>query len=81
MARQVTRLNDKGVRAILTGSGTAAFLEQWGERVSSRASGTHAKRVENSPGGGRVSPRARVRVFGDLRREADTGYLSGSIGR
>lgn len=81
MARQKTRLNDAGVRAILTSSGVARYLQDWGGNVRSRAGADSVSRVEDSPGDARLSPRARVRVFGDMRREADTGYLSGSIGR
>ena len=80
MARRLTKLNDAGVRAILTSEGVAAHLQSWGSRVGSRAGGAPVERVENAPGGGRLSPRARVRVYGDMRREADTGYLSAAIG-
>lgn len=80
MARRLTKLNDAGVRHILTGAGVARFLEDWGRSAAMRA-GASSARVQDAPGDSRLAPRARVRVFGDHRREADTGYLSGSIGR
>lgn len=75
MARQLVKLNDEGVRAILTGPGVVRYLEDWGERVNRNAHGAGYGRTENSPGGFRLAPRARVRVYDKIQRMADTGNL------
>lgn len=89
MARFRSDLNGKGVEAILTSDSVRAHLTQMAERVRVRADASgggikHRIIQDTSPGRGMTRARAAVRVaareYKALVKEADTGYLSGSIG-
>ena len=72
--------NTEGFRSVLTSDEVVALLTAKARRVSARAPGSRVRRVNDAPGHGDTLPRARVRVYGDLQREADTGYLSRALG-
>ena len=74
------KFNKDGMESILTGNDARDALRAIANRISSRATGSTVEDTEDAPGEGDTFARARVRVYGNLQDEADTGYLSRALG-